>query len=81
MLLMYQQVIDINNYSELTDLANEVHNKNWSPEEYASAYQDEVDLVNAEMIVNKYELSCKKYDFFWSVFPKEMLQNIVKKLN
>ena len=38
---------DINNYSELTDLANEVHNKNWSPEEYASAYQDEVDLVNA----------------------------------
>ena len=39
--------LDINNYSELTDLANEVHNKNWSPEEYASAYQDEVDLVNA----------------------------------
>ena len=38
---------DINNYSELTDLANEVHNKDWTPEEYASAYQDEVDLVNA----------------------------------
>ena len=38
---------DVNNYSELTDLANEVHSKNWTPEEYASAYQDEVDLVNA----------------------------------
>ena len=31
----------------MTDLANEVHNKDWTPEEYASAYQDEVDLVNA----------------------------------
>ena len=37
----------ISNYSELTDLANEVYNKNWSPEEYASAYQDQVDLINA----------------------------------
>ena len=38
---------DVSNYSELTDLANEVYNKNWSPEEYASAYQDQVDLINA----------------------------------
>ena len=38
---------DVDNYDELTDLANEVHNANWTPEEYASAYQFQVDIVNA----------------------------------
>ena len=37
----------INNYDELTALANAQHNANWSVEEYASAYQDNVDIVNA----------------------------------
>ena len=39
--------IDINNYSDLTDLANAQHGANWSVEEYASAYQDNVDIINA----------------------------------
>ena len=39
--------LDINNYSDLTDLANAQHNANWSVEEYASAYQANVDIVNA----------------------------------
>jgi hypothetical protein len=39
--------IDINNYSDLTDLANAQHGANWSVEEYASAYQANVDVVNA----------------------------------
>ena len=39
--------LDINNYSDLTDLANAQHDANWSVEEYASAYQDNVDIVNA----------------------------------
>ena len=32
--------LDINNYADLTDLANAQHNANWSVEEYAAAYQD-----------------------------------------
>ena len=39
--------IDINNYSDLTDLANAQHGTNWSVEEYASAYQDNVDIIKA----------------------------------
>ena len=39
--------LDINNYSDLTDLANAQHNANWSVEEYAAAYQDNVDMINA----------------------------------
>ena len=39
--------IDINNYSDLTDLANATHNANWSVEEYASAYQIQTDIINA----------------------------------
>ena len=39
--------IDINNYSDLTDIANAQHGASWSVEEYASAYQDNVDIVNA----------------------------------
>ena len=39
--------IDIGNYSDLTDLANALHGANWSVEEYASAYQGNVDIVNA----------------------------------
>ena len=39
--------IDINNYSDLTDLANAQHNANWSVEEYAAAYQENVDIINA----------------------------------
>ena len=39
--------LDINNYSDLTDLANAQHEANWSVEEYASAYQDNVDIINA----------------------------------
>ena len=39
--------VDINNYSDLTDLANAQHNANWSVEEYAAAYQENVDIINA----------------------------------
>ncbi len=39
--------LDINNYSDLTDLANAQHGANWTVEEYASAYQANVDIVNA----------------------------------
>ena len=39
--------LDINNYADLTDLANAQYNANWSVKEYASAYQDNVDMVNA----------------------------------
>ncbi len=39
--------LDINNYSDLTDLANAQHGANWSVEEYASAYQDNVNIINA----------------------------------
>ena len=39
--------LDINNYSDLTDLANAQHGADWSVEEYASAYQDNVDIINA----------------------------------
>ena len=39
--------MDINNYSDLTHLANAQHGANWSVEEYASAYQANVDIVNA----------------------------------
>ena len=31
----------------MTDLANAQHGANWSVEEYASAYQDNVDIINA----------------------------------
>ena len=39
--------LDIGNYSDLTDLANAQHGANWSVEEYSSAYQDNVDIINA----------------------------------
>jgi len=39
--------LDIGNYSDLTDLANAQHGANWSVEEYASAYQANVDIINA----------------------------------
>ena len=39
--------MDIRNYADLTDLANATHNANWSVEEYASAYQGNVDFINA----------------------------------
>ena len=39
--------LDIGNYSDLTDLANAQHSANWSVEEYSSAYQANVDIVNA----------------------------------
>ena len=39
--------LDINNYADLTDLANAQYNENWSVKEYASAYQDNVDMINA----------------------------------
>ena len=39
--------MDIRNYADLTDLANATHNANWSVEEYASAYQVNVDFINA----------------------------------
>ena len=37
---------DVSNYAELTALANAQWNANWSVEEYASAYQIEVDVIN-----------------------------------
>ena len=39
--------LDINNYSDLTDLANAQHGANWTVEEYASAYQANVDIILA----------------------------------
>ena len=39
--------MDIRNYSDLTDLANATYKANWSVEEYASAYQANVDFINA----------------------------------
>ena len=38
---------DLNNYADLTALANAQYGANWSVEEYSTAYQNEVDLVNA----------------------------------
>ena len=39
--------LDIKNYADLTALANATYNANWSVEEYASAYQYNVDAINA----------------------------------
>ncbi|MDB4232506.1 hypothetical protein N9788_00240, partial [Candidatus Pelagibacter sp.] len=39
--------LDIKNYADLTDLANATYNADWSVEEYASAYQFNVDAINA----------------------------------
>jgi hypothetical protein len=39
--------LDINNYSDLTDLANAQHGANWSVEEYSSVYQANVDVINS----------------------------------
>ncbi len=39
--------LDIKNYADLTALANATYNADWSVEEYASAYQGNVDLINA----------------------------------
>jgi hypothetical protein len=37
--------LDINNYADLTDLANAQHGANWSVDEYASAYQDNLNII------------------------------------
>ena len=37
--------LDINNYADLTDLANAQYNANWSVEEYTSAYQGNLDVI------------------------------------
>ncbi|MDC3404070.1 hypothetical protein OAX49_04895 [Candidatus Pelagibacter sp.] len=39
--------LDIKNYADLTSLANATYNADWSVEEYASAYQFNVDAINA----------------------------------
>ena len=39
--------LDINNYADLTDLANAQYGANWSVEEYASAYQDNLNVIEA----------------------------------
>ena len=39
--------IDLNNYADLTDLANAQWGANWSVEEYASAYQDNLSAIEA----------------------------------
>ena len=39
--------LDIGNYTDLTALANAQHGANWSVEEYSSAYQANVDIINA----------------------------------
>ncbi len=39
--------LDIKNYADLTALANATYNADWSVEEYASAYQGNVDIINA----------------------------------
>ena len=39
--------LDIKNYADLTALANATYGANWSVEEYASAYQGNVDIINS----------------------------------
>ena len=39
--------MDINKYADLTALANAQHGANWSVEEYASAYQGNLDAIEA----------------------------------
>ena len=39
--------IDLDNYADMTALANAQHGANWTVEEYASAYQSNVDVINA----------------------------------
>ena len=39
--------IDLNNYADLTDLANAQYGANWSVDEYASAYQDNLNAIEA----------------------------------
>ncbi len=39
--------LDIGNYADLTDLANAQYGANWSVEEYASAYQGNLDAIEA----------------------------------
>ena len=39
--------IDINNYADLTDLANAQYGANWSVDEYASAYQDNLNAIES----------------------------------
>lgn len=39
--------LDIKNYADLTALANATYNADWSVEEYASAYQGNVDIINS----------------------------------
>ena len=39
--------IDLDNYADMTALANAQHGANWTVEEYASAYQTNVDVINA----------------------------------
>ena len=39
--------MNIRDYADLTDLANATYNANWSVEEYASAYQNQVNMINA----------------------------------
>jgi len=39
--------VDLKNYADLTALANAQHGANWSVEEYSSAYQANVDIINA----------------------------------
>ena len=39
--------LDINNYADLTALANAQYGADWSVAEYASAYQDNLDVIEA----------------------------------
>ena len=39
--------LDIKNYADLTALANATYDANWSVEEYASAYQGNVNIINS----------------------------------
>ena len=39
--------LDIKNYADLTALANATYGADWSVEEYASAYQGNVDIINS----------------------------------
>ena len=39
--------LDISNYADLTDLANAQYGANWSVEEYATAYQENLDAIEA----------------------------------
>ena len=56
--------LDIKNYADLTALANATYNADWSVEEYASAYQGNVDVINllqSGALIHLMLVNCSKF--------------------